>query len=75
MDALRDGMIETALSILGRAKNSNEDWISHETRQLVECKQAARLSGKEKEYKTLMKSCKRQLRKDREAWTDNQAYV
>lgn len=50
-----------------------KDWISDETRKLVDRKRDARLTGDQNQCKAQTKKCKRQVQMDRQEWVDNKA--
>jgi len=49
------------------------EWISNDTRQLVEDKRAALLAGNLTEYRELNKRCQKSARLDKQRWADEKA--
>jgi len=62
-----------AEATLGTRPSRRHGWISHDTRQLVEDKHAARLAGNFTEYKKLNKRCQKSARLDKQRWADEKA--
>ena len=72
-DSYRDAHQEVAETVLGFRHNTRHEWISDETRQLVEQKREARLHGDMTRYRELNKSCKKSARHDKQRWADDKA--
>ena len=60
-------------TILGMRSSRQHEWISNDTRQLVEDKRAARLAGNLTEYKELIKRCQKSAWLDKQRWADEKA--
>ena len=62
-----------AEATLGTRPSRRHEWISNDTRQLVEDKRAARLAGNLTEYRELNKRCQKSAWLDKQRWADEKA--
>ena len=64
---------DCAESVIGLRQRTRHEWISDETRSLVDRKRSARLAGDTTGHRELTKLCRKSARLDKQNWADKKA--